>query len=343
MMATVFFLLVISALGQTQCPTAPTTPGDRRTDKTKLRIATFNAEWLFPGNDGKSPWTTVEADAHLDLVAKVVAKINPDVLNIQEVKDCTMLNRLITAVQLHGVSGYVAYERTGTDTATGQNVGMITKVDIVKDMTRSENRVAWPMAGNTCKYTGTGGTSAVSKHYIAPFTIGGVPFTIFNHHFLAFPTQADRCAQREAQASVMRGLIDDALNAKSEVMVFGDYNDYSDAVKDSANNVPTSRVMKILRDGLLSTGVGNKTELFEKNLIEADATSLVEISRLIDQPQRYTSAYNTYDVSQIDHILVSQRLYNNIISGTVYIDHSYDRFVVSDHWPLILDIKTPFA
>lgn len=48
--------LFIVTYAQKQCPYAPAQPQDRRPDKTKLTIATYNAEWLFlnrsncPGN-----------------------------------------------------------------------------------------------------------------------------------------------------------------------------------------------------------------------------------------------------------------------------------------------------
>jgi len=42
----------------------------------------------------------------------------------------------------------------------------------------------------------------------------------------------------------------------------------------------------------------------------------------------------------IDHILMTQRVANAIMGVTF--DHSYPRETVSDHWPVFIDIKTPF-
>lgn len=39
--------LLIVTQAQQQCPNAPASPQDRRVDKTKLTIATYNVEWLF--------------------------------------------------------------------------------------------------------------------------------------------------------------------------------------------------------------------------------------------------------------------------------------------------------
>jgi len=330
----VCLLLPFLVFSQTDCPNAPASPADRRTDTTRLRAGTFNAEWLFPGNDGQSPWTTTaQAEQHLIEVAAAIAKQNPDILSLQEVKDCTMLVRLINQLEtVHKLTGYKPYMIKGTDTATGQNVGFISRIDPTSAVTRTEARYSYPIAGNACKSTSSG-TSGVSKHYRAQFTINGKPITMFGQHFLAFPTDPARCVQREAQASVMRQYIEPEINANRDVIVFGDYNDYSDKVLDSSNDVPTSRVMTILRDGLvgafnLSTGV------------DAVPLNLYEPSQNIVKSERYTNAYNTADLSMIDHLLVSQSIYNNIFN--TFIAHDYPRQTVSDHWPYYIDIKTPW-
>ncbi len=56
--------------------------------------------------------------------------------------------------------------------------------------------------------------------------------------------------QREAQASVIRELIENELTNNKNIIVFGDMNDYSDTILDVENNVPISRVMRIIREGL---------------------------------------------------------------------------------------------
>ncbi len=58
----VFLFSVVAA--QTECPQAPDSPQDRRSNKDQLTIATYNGEWLFidryncPGTG--CPWTTNE-------------------------------------------------------------------------------------------------------------------------------------------------------------------------------------------------------------------------------------------------------------------------------------------
>jgi len=350
MIAFVLFVCSTVVVAQTDCPVAPASPGDRRTNQAKMRIATFNAEWLFPGGDSYSPWTVVEADKHLLEVAAAIAAFNPDVISIQEVQSCTMLQRLIdTMYQRHGITGLKPYMIKGTDTATGQNVGFLTRIDPTANVWRSSNRYNYPIPGNTCGYTGPSGDTGVSKHYVANFKISGVNVAMFGQHLLAFPTDPSRCVQREAQESVIRGLVNQQITNQQEIIVFGDYNDYSKLVKDSANDVPTSRVMTILRSGLVAGSFSyyNETEPMllyhvrapEPNQVEVDP-NLQEPSAIPPQAQRYTSIYDGSKVSMIDHIVVSQRIYNSI--QQVVFDHSYAGGTVSDHWPVYIDITTPF-
>jgi len=350
MLAFVLFVCSTVVFAQTDCPVAPASPQDRRTNQARLRIATFNAEWLFPGGDPYSPRTPAEADAHLLAVADAIAKFNPDMISIQEVQTCTMLQRLIDAMsQRHGITGLKPYMIKGTDTATGQNVGFLSRIDPVANVWRSDNRYNYPIPGNTCGYTGGSGNTGVSKHYVANFKISGINVATFGQHLLAFPTDPSRCVQREGQESVIRGLVNQQISNQQEIIIFGDYNDYSDMVKDSANDVPTSRVMKILRNGMVggTWDYYNETEPMllynvskpEPNMLETDP-NLKEPSGIPPQAQRYTSIYDTNKLSMIDHIVLSTRIYNSIIQ--VVFDHSYAGGTVSDHWPVYIDIKTPF-
>ena len=58
-------------------------------------------------------------------------------------------------------------------------------------------------------------------------------------HLIAFPLDAARCAQREAQAAVIQR----ATSAhQGEIIILGDLNDYDHSVLDAAEDVPISRV-----------------------------------------------------------------------------------------------------
>ncbi len=73
---------------------------------------------------------------------------------------------------------------------------------------------------------------------------------------------------------------------------------------------------------------------------------LINVSYKVPKEERYTAHYDKnengkYDfpkeVSAIDHILISKRLESNI--KNVVIDHTHDPTVVSDHFPVIVELE----
>ena len=164
--------LINTTFSETECPYV-TTISDRRSDKTKLRLVQYNVEWLFidyssqmncPG-DGCTWKNISEAQTHMDYVAKRIKALNPDIINFCEVEGCDELN--ILKDKLDGT--YLPYLKKGTDTSTGQNVGMLTRVDPLKTLYRSESKHNYPISGSKCGYTGPSGSSGVSKHYITEY------------------------------------------------------------------------------------------------------------------------------------------------------------------------------
>ena len=142
---TYFVNLVYS---ETECPNVLNI-GDRRSDKNKLRLVQYNVEWLFidyysPMNCPGTGCTWVnqsEAQTHMNYVAKVVNDLNPDIINFCEVEGCDELN--ILKDKLDG--SYVPYLKKGTDTSTGQNVGMLTRVDPLINLYRTEIKYNYPL------------------------------------------------------------------------------------------------------------------------------------------------------------------------------------------------------
>ncbi len=142
-------------------------PVDRRVDKSTLSVATFNAEWLFVQNYKKRWSSEQEARDHLKGIAGVLKKLNADVVNLAEVEDCGVLRILIEEIG-GKASGYVPYLIRGTDTSTGQNVALITRVDPFVNMQRTEAREKFPVSDTHCNCNESScgfGTSGVSKHY----------------------------------------------------------------------------------------------------------------------------------------------------------------------------------
>ena len=328
------FYNVVNA--DTECSVV-TIRGDRRTDKSKLRIVQYNVEWLFvdyysPANcpgDGCKWKNQSEVMKHMGYISERIKDINPDIINFCEVEGCDELNMLKD--QLDG--SYLPYLIKGKDTSTGQNVGMLTRLDPIKTLYRTEAKHDFPIFGSTCGYSGQSGTSGVSKHFITEFEFNGVNVAFISAHFLAIPTDPTRCAQREAQASVLQSIIYSYISKNYELIVLGDFNDYDAEVLDLNNNKPTSQVLDILK--------GYKGEYAGKYHLQS-------IAENIAQNERYTNWWNSDDncnnmsskkYSMIDHILVSDWVKQKITNAFIY--HNYSEYCEtydSDHYPIVIDL-----
>jgi exonuclease III len=331
-----FSLFANIAFSDTECPYVTSTE-DRRTNKNKLRFVQYNVEWLFIDycSSSKCPGTGCtwvnqsEAETHMNYVVNVVKQLNPDVINFCEIEGCDELNMLKDRLD----SSYVPYLKKGTDTSTGQNVGMLTRIDPLVSLYRTELKYNYPLPGSKCGYTGSAGSSGVSKHYITEFKFNGYYIAFIAAHLLAIPTDSMRCAEREAQASVLQNAIFGYINKGYEVIMLGDFNDYDGTVLDVNNNKPTSRVLDILK--------GNQGDL-------AGSYELYSVAEEIVQNERYSDWWDSdnncktssqKDYSMIDHVLVSDAIRKNI--ADVFIYHGYNEYCGkydSDHYPVVVDL-----
>lgn len=312
---------------------------DRRKDTNTLRFVQYNVEWLFmdyyepsdcPGNG--CPWVNQsEAEIHMNEVSEVIKELNPDIINFCEIESCDELHIIQEKIN---DNTYMPYLKQGTDTSTGQNVGMLTRIDPLIDLYRTEERYDYPISGSQCGYTGSPGTSGVSKHYITEFTLNGIHIAFISAHLLAIPSDPKRCAEREAQASVLQKIINDYIHKEFEVIMFGDFNDFDKEVLDVNNNVPISNVLDILK-GYEGEYKGQYT--------------LYNLAEIMVQNERYSDWWdsdnncNTYsqdDYSMIDHILVTNNLREKV--NNVFIYHNYDEYCGkhdSDHYPVVIDFQ----
>ena len=334
-----FFSLFINLqniFAETECPFV-TVIGDRRTDKTKLRLVQYNVEWLFidyyspmncPG-DGCTWKNSTEAQTHMDYVAKRIKALNPDIINFCEVEGCDELNMLKEKLD----DSYLPYLKKGTDSSTGQNVGMLTRVDPLKSLYRSELKYNYPINGSKCGYIGTGGSSGVSKHYITEYEFGGMNVAFISAHLLAIPTDPARCAQREAQASVLQSVISDFINREYEIIMLGDFNDYDYEIPDVNGNKPISQVLDILK--------GLKGDYAGKYELHSAAETIPQNERYSDwwDSDNNCNSASKSDYSMIDHVLVTDKIRKNIMNTFIY--HEYNEFCGkydSDHYPVVIDL-----
>jgi exonuclease III len=328
-------LVIKTARTETFCPTV-TEHRDMRKDKTKLRIVQYNVEWLFvdycatsdcPGNGCAWANQTI-ATNHLNQVANIIQELRPDIINLCEVEGCDELNMLVKSTQN---PAYYPYMVKGKDTGTGQNIGMLTVVDPLVSLYRTEERVSYPVPGSMCGYSGEATDTGVSKHYITEFQVNNMHFAMIGAHLIAFPTDKTRCAEREAQAQILQNVIYGYVSKGYEVIFLGDLNDFDGEILDANNNKPTSMVLDILK-GNAGTNSG-KYKLF--NI----ATNIPQEKRFTDWWDQNTNCNSTSnEFSMIDHILVTPLLQEKIVGQFIYQAYpEYCGTLNSDHYPVVLD------
>ncbi|KAI9998133.1 hypothetical protein PInf_002467 [Phytophthora infestans] len=288
------------------CAEAPARPGDRRTSTSQLKVTTFNTEFLFLGNAPhglKCPgadcrWKTVaDAQSHVIQIASVIKKLDADIIQLNEVEDCTVLQAVIAQLQALGDSTYKPYVVRGADTSTGQNSALLTRIDPVVDVQRTETRATIP-------------------HFYTTFNVTGFskPLTLVGAHLLANPESKPRCFEREAQATVLAGLANAAVDEGHHAIITGDLNDWSATVLDKNSNTPISAVLSIL------TG---------SNFVDSD-----RYTQWWDEDNN--CVFEDSEVSSLDHMLVSKSLSSALKS----VSFNHDLYASScsgynsDHYPI---------
>eukprot|EP00756_Hemistasia_phaeocysticola_P065368 Hpha_TRINITY_DN8504_c0_g1::TRINITY_DN8504_c0_g1_i1::g.146632::m.146632 len=321
-----------SGSGQT-CPLAPNPPGDRRSQNARdaVTIAVYNVYWLFDGvNDPNPvPWDNAGLAAdHIKKVAAMMAHVNADIWILTEVEDCDVLSTLRNEMGEVGKE-YEYYLVQGTDTFTGQDVALFTRIDPVVPLERSDERTEYPMAGTQCGGSSTG-TYGVSKHFVTEIQIApDLRIAVAGLHFLAIPDDADRCRRREAQAETLRKAIAQRVAGRGDiagVVVGGDFNDFSPSFADAGGRLAVSRAVEILKN--------------------AGTPALKEQSGRVGKTERYS--YGTGRGSLLDHLLLSPSLDAMVTSATMhhvgpdgkegYLSTAWKQNGGSDHWPFAVTI-----
>lgn len=323
------------------CFAAPANPGDRRRDKSHLKVVNFNTEWLFlyGGMGGircpaeSCPWVNFDAAMHhLERVAELLVKIDADIVHLSEIEDCRVLRALLEAMQTG--HEYRAYLISGKDHMTGQNVALLTKVDPKTDLIRTEKRGHYPIDGSKCRHRE--GSVGVTKHYVAAIDVDDgegktTPFVFAGLHLLARPSDKFRCAQREGQAIVLRDLVKSMSLEGQKVVMMGDFNDYDEEAPGIDGRKPLTQVLKVLRESSWAEG------------------GLANAAKLVPMKRRYSC---WFDVNQncrvdgekelvfIDHILYDAEL--EVVDAKIYHDlvpmpSCEER--ISDHWPFSITFK----
>jgi endonuclease/exonuclease/phosphatase family metal-dependent hydrolase len=179
-----------------------------------LRIATWNVHDLFdaedrllpPGAEDNVP-SAAEVEAKLDAVAAVLARVDADVVLLQEVETRAL------AIALGARAGYAEARLVEGNDPRGIDVAVLSRRPITRYVSHAaerdgEGRLLWPR-------------DCVEVHLEA----GGRPIAIVASHLSS--RLSDDGTRRTAQASRMRAIADTVASADPSALVLagGDLND----------------------------------------------------------------------------------------------------------------------
>ena len=286
-----------------------------------LRIATLNTEFMFDGLDEEGEATfphkgdPVKARAHRDRIGHILRMIDADVVMLEEVENARAMEMLLT--ESLGDMGYTVHFVEGQDSFTGQDVGLLSRLPVA-EVGRTDERVTPP---------GRDRSQGVSKNMYARLQLGDLSVTIIGLHFLARPTDPDRKPRREAQAEVIRQLVEQEIASGQSVVVLGDFNDYDGQSLDLGGNQPITDVLQRIK----AAG-------------PTDADDLRNVAAEVPQRERFTAHWDrnrndTVDegeFSAIDHILLSPALYRHIREVT-YVQ-AHNPVTDTDHFPIVVTL-----
>ncbi|MCI0636328.1 MAG: lamin tail domain-containing protein, partial [Actinobacteria bacterium] len=172
----------------------------------------------------------------------------------------------------------------------------------------------------------------VSKHYLAHIKVGARRLGLIGLHLLAQPNREDRREARQAQADAIRSMAI-ALQQKNLLpVVLGDFNDYDGAAesRDHVGSAPITTVLSDIRE------------------LDPDKSSddLVNCAALVAQANRFTAFWDRddddavdapHELTSIDHVLLSPKL--GPLVEHVTIDHAHDPRFVTDHFPVMVQLR----
>lgn len=275
-----------------------------------LHIATWNMRWFFDGHDDPSyvdpPAWRIHAMAH-EIVHALGAGTEPALLAVQEVESCEVLHNLTRVVNQHSAAPFSVQLVPGTDTATRQQVALLSRGLAPGNLTRSEDRYTLPVPGGACGNTASlSSSTGVSKHFMSlvPLPSAWLPVQhvlLVGVHLLSKPNDPVACAKREGQALALLTAVNNTLAALEQglgqrpyVVVLGDFNDLDGGDSLSHAGVPpNSRVLHFVKTqlGLHSVATGT-TQANRWSIGGAQDTSYLGVA--------------------LDHVLVDARLREHV-------------------------------
>lgn len=325
-MSTALRLLRLGLCSTLMLLVSPVAAEDRRPDRALLTVMTLNAQWLWDGiapeeGGGSFPWKGKPAPAltHMQAVAALIQAENPDVISLEEVENEEALRRFASIFP--AALGYRPYFVHGTDTTTGQDVALLTRIDPEAQLLARDDGSAPSPSGNR----------TVSKNQWALLTAGDLRFALIGIHLLGSPNEPRLVPEREAQALVIRRHAVELRQRGYPVLILGTVNDYdgSPEALDHKGSQPRSRVLAWLR--AMDPGTADD--------------DLANVTAWIPRSERYTAWDDLFidgkvapnELAGIDHILLSPELAARVVDAQI---PKHDPTAVTDHFPVVVRLRT---
>lgn len=276
-----------------------------------LRIASFNLKWFVASasENDKAPWRDeAQLETHRRDIARILAKdVHADVVCVLESTSRLALEKLVAEPELKPM-GYRIYHLESGDFSTGQDAAFLVRVPLDRIEGREVND--FPRARR----------DPLTKRAVIFLTIGKLKLGILGMHLLAHPDDVYRNRRRLAQAKVAARLIREEIVARGYTpVVLGDLNDFDNR-----------KAIHVIKD-------------FDT---KHPGDELFNAAERLPPAERYSAYWDLNKnerrdsgepVSLIDHILLDRSLSSRLRSMEIL--HSAQDGSVSDHWPLVVELK----
>ncbi len=272
------------------------------------------ATWSQPG------YREARFQESVAAIANSIKDINADVLVLTEVGKGDDITALWNEVNRLGLAYAHRVEGVSTDTITGQNVAVFSRLPLSGLMTSIPGRETYEEELDDPE---TERDTGISKGLKVAFQLGGNPVYLFACHLASERGGHEKDQQRIAQASVVRRNYLPLLNEGAHVIVAGDIND-----KRGDPTLRRIRGKDDIWEDLVQTGL---SRFFPPEQIE----------------NRYTFVFNG-ERQQIDHVLISNSIVQacrsgGVVAETVAAEHKLGdtAFPATDHRALVVTLRLP--
>lgn len=300
-----------------------------------LRIATFNLKWLTEraSETRMAPWKSEEElDAHRRALADILAKVDADIVCVQEVTTRAALEHLAAEPALR-LFRYRVLHVESEDKGTGQDVAFLVAPHVRLNASAGAaiRRFADTLAGRPATPRSDPRRQRLTKH--ALICLESPRVCLLGLHLLAHPDHPGRTAQRETQARIAAHIVRTEIAAKGYApIVLGDLNDFDPDVPGTPEAGNRTRRTLALIKNYDTTRPGNELFNTARRIEPAEARYASWWDR-----NRNRRRDSTDPVSLVDHILLDHTLERRV--RTVGIRHDLHDGSVSDHWPVVVEIS----